>query len=117
MNDMTINWVKEIFPTKEMIKEKIALEKSEIALCKSWMWDNQRIIVWLKDLRSFLNEDNNWDFNCLPKLEDLYPELFVKNTITDKDISRSCRTYASTTSALSLNCEYTRPSFQTIHYS
>lgn len=113
---MTIKWVKEITPTINMIKEKIALEKSEIELCKSWMWNNERIVEWLKDIRSFLNEDNSWDITGLPKLEVLYPELFIKNVITDKDIIRSCKTYATTTSALSLNCEYTRPPFQN-HYS
>ena len=113
MNDMTINWVKEISPSIDMIKDKITLEKTEIALCKSWMWDNDRIVVWLKELRSWWNQDSkNWDSSGLPKLETLYPELFIKNTITDRDIWLSCRTTASSVSSLSLNGEYSRPAFR-----
>ena len=93
--ELTIIWKEEVQPSIEMLKDKINFEKTEVQLCKKWLWTNKRTLEWISDLRNWFYHSDNWKFNCLPKVEILHPELFTEDKEpTDKDFKDTFRTHS-----------------------
>ncbi len=92
-NELWINWYEEILPSKKILKYKIEQEKTEVQLCKSWLWTNKRTLEWINDFRDWWYHSDNWKFNSLPEIENLHPELFTEEKIpTQNDLRKNVET-------------------------